>query len=143
MFVNLTDLCCLRRRKHTYSRPFGRLDAEVGGSGWSPRLTVVYGNYQDAEELQTILVGIKAALNSKPITQDDENETLTPAHFLTGGRLTAIPQGPEPIRTQSLTRAFQQRHPLLLDGQHHFTKLLILQTRVRLHHLGVRKSVPS
>jgi len=31
-----------------------------------------------------------------------------------------------------------QRHPLLLDGQHHFTKLLILQTHIRLHHLGVR-----
>jgi len=30
------------------------------------------------------------------------------------------------------------RHPLLLDGQHHFTKLLILQTHIRLHHLGVR-----
>jgi len=29
-------------------------------------------------------------------------------------------------------------HPLLLDGQHHFTKLLILQTHIRLHHLGVR-----
>ena len=31
-----------------------------------------------------------------------------------------------------------QCHPLLLDGQHHFTKLLILQTHIRLHHLGVR-----
>jgi hypothetical protein len=30
------------------------------------------------------------------------------------------------------------RHPLLLDGQHYFTKLLILQTHIRLHHLGVR-----
>ena len=116
----------------------GRLGGEVGGSGWSLRLSVVYGKYQDAEGLQTILVGIEAALNSKAITEDDENET-TPAHFLTGGRLTTIPQGPEPIRTQSLTRAFQQRYLLLLDGQHHFTKLLILQTHVRLHHLGVRK----
>jgi len=32
----------------------------------------------------------------------------------------------------------EQHHPLLLDGQHHFTKLLILQTHIRLHHLGVR-----
>ena len=31
-----------------------------------------------------------------------------------------------------------QCHPLLLDGEHHFTKLLILQTHVHLHHLGVR-----
>jgi len=28
--------------------------------------------------------------------------------------------------------------PLLLDGQHHFTKLLILQIHFRLNHLGVR-----
>jgi hypothetical protein len=51
----------------------------------------------DEEGLQTILVGIQAALNSRPITQDEENETLTPAHFLTGWRLTTIPQCPEPV----------------------------------------------
>ena len=62
----------------------------------------------DAERLQSILVGIEAALNSRPVTQEDENETLTPAHFLTGGRLTTIPQGPVPVRTEILTRAFQQ-----------------------------------
>jgi len=32
----------------------------------------------------------------------------------------------------------EQCHPLLLDGRHDFTKLLILQTHIRLHHLGVR-----
>ena len=32
----------------------------------------------------------------------------------------------------------EQRHPLLLDGRHHITKLLILQTHIRLHYLGVR-----
>ena len=32
----------------------------------------------------------------------------------------------------------EQRHPLLLDGQHYFTKLLFLKTHIRLHHLGVR-----
>ena len=31
----------------------------------------------------------------------------------------------------------EQRHPLLLDGQHHFTKLLILQAHIHLHCLGV------
>ena len=48
----------------------------------------------EEEELQTILVGIEAALNSRPIIQDDDNETLTPAHFLTGGKLTTIPAAP-------------------------------------------------
>jgi hypothetical protein len=65
-------------------------------------LRKVLGRSQvDTEGLQIILVGIETALNSRPITQDDENETLTPAHFLTGGRLTTIPQGPETVRTKS------------------------------------------
>jgi hypothetical protein len=41
-------------------------------------------------------------------------------------------------RLQFATLSREQRHPLLLDGQHHFTKLLILQTHIRLQHLGVR-----
>ena len=40
-------------------------------------------------------------------------------------------------RLQFAKLSREQRHPLLLDGQHHFTKLLILQTHIRLHHLGV------
>jgi len=40
-------------------------------------------------------------------------------------------------RLQFAKLSCEQRHPLLLDGQHHFTKLLILQTNIRLHHLGV------
>jgi hypothetical protein len=61
----------------------------------------------DEEELHNILVRIEAALNSRPIIQDDD-ETLTPAHFLTGGRLTTIPHGPEPSRTENLTKSFRQ-----------------------------------
>jgi len=41
-------------------------------------------------------------------------------------------------RLQFAKLSREQRHPLLLDGQHHFTKFLIVQTHVRLHHLGVR-----
>ena len=66
----------------------------------------------DAEGLQPFLIGIEAALNSRPINKDDEDETLTPAHFLTGGRLPTIPQGTEHVRTQSLTRGFQLHHRL-------------------------------
>jgi hypothetical protein len=40
-------------------------------------------------------------------------------------------------RLQFVKLSLEQRHPLLLDGQHHFTKLLILQTHIRLHYLGV------
>jgi len=60
----------------------------------------------DEEELQTLLVGIEAALNSRPIIQDDDNETLSPTHFLTGEKLTTNPRGPEPVRTESLSRFF-------------------------------------
>lgn len=31
-----------------------------------------------------------------------------------------------------------EKHPLLLDGSHHFTHLLIRETHIRLHHLGVQ-----
>jgi len=41
-------------------------------------------------------------------------------------------------RLQFAELSWGQSHPLLFDGQLHFTKLLILQTHIRLHHLGVR-----
>jgi hypothetical protein len=43
----------------------------------------------------TLLVELEAAINSRPIVQDD-SEVLTPSHFLNGERLTALPSGPEP-----------------------------------------------
>jgi len=66
----------------------------------------------DEEELQTNLVGIEAALNSRPIIQDDDNETLTTAHFFTGGKLTTFPHGPEAVGTENLTRSFRQHQRL-------------------------------
>jgi hypothetical protein len=51
------------------------------------------GRFQVSEEgLNTILVAIEAAINSRPIVKaEDEAGALTPAHFLIGERLTAIP----------------------------------------------------
>ena len=40
------------------------------------------------------------------------------------------------LHCADLTR--EQRHPILLDGSHQFTILLIRQTHIRLHHFGVR-----
>jgi len=89
--------------------------------GWWERMVAttkrclrkVLGRLQvDKEELKTILVGIEAALISRPIIQDYDNETLTPAHCLTGGKLTTIPRGPEPVRTESLTWSFRQHQRL-------------------------------
>jgi len=62
----------------------------------------------DEEEIHTILVGTEAALNSRRIIQVDDNDILTPSHFLTGGKLTTIPHGPEPNRMENLTKSFRQ-----------------------------------
>ncbi|GBM03021.1 hypothetical protein AVEN_14535-1 [Araneus ventricosus] len=51
----------------------------------------------DEEGLQTALIGIEAALNSRPLVYEEENdgdEILTPAHFLTGKKLTLVPSNP-------------------------------------------------
>jgi len=83
----------------------------------------------DEEELQTILVGIEATLNSRPIIQHDDNETLTPVHFLTGGKLTTIPHGPEPVRTENLTRHFRQHQRLTEALWPRWQKEYLLQLR--------------
>jgi len=41
-------------------------------------------------------------------------------------------------RLQFADLSKEQIHPILLHGSHHFTALLIMQTHIRLHHLGVR-----
>ena len=41
-------------------------------------------------------------------------------------------------RLQCAQLSYEQRHPAILDEYHQFTRLLIKQTHIRLHHLGVR-----
>jgi hypothetical protein len=66
--------------------------------------------------MNTTLVAIESAINSRPIVQaEDETDALTPAHFLIGGRLTAIPTGPEPETNGSLTKEFRMRQKLADD----------------------------
>ena len=74
-------------------------------------LRKVLGRFQVSEEgLNTTLVAIEAAINSRPIVQaEDEAGALTPAHFLTGERLTAIPSGPEPETNVNITKEFRMR----------------------------------
>ncbi|GFQ71948.1 DUF5641 domain-containing protein [Trichonephila clavata] len=51
----------------------------------------------DEESLSTVLIGIEAALNSRPLVyeeeSDDNSAALTPAHFLTGRKLRAFYPG--------------------------------------------------
>ncbi|GBN56160.1 hypothetical protein AVEN_124034-1 [Araneus ventricosus] len=58
-----------------------------------------------------------------PFLQDDISRFF---HLRLGGRL------------QFAQVTSEEKHPLLLDGSHHFVQLLIRHTHVRLHHLGVR-----
>jgi hypothetical protein len=80
-------------------------------------LRKVLGRLQVSEEgLNTVLVTIEAAINSRPIVQaEDGSGALTPAHFLVGERLTAIPTGPEPETNGSLTKEFRMRQRLADD----------------------------
>ncbi|GFQ87253.1 DUF5641 domain-containing protein [Trichonephila clavata] len=68
----------------------------------------------DAESLSTVLIGIEAALNSRPLVYkeeiDDNSAALTPAHFLTGRKLTAIPSRLENTR---LNKIYKQQQDLL------------------------------
>ena len=79
-------------------------------------LRKVLGRLQVSEEgLNTTLVAIESAINSRTIVQAEESDALTPAHFLIGNRLTAIPSGPEPETNGSLKKEFRMRQKLADD----------------------------
>lgn len=81
------------------------------------------------EQLNTTLVSIEAAINSRPITQGEDSVALTPAHFLTGEKLTTIPSGPEPTQPHDLAKEFRLRQKLADDFWKRWTKEYILQLR--------------
>lgn len=61
-----------------------------------------------AEELATVLTEIEAVVNSRPLTfvynELGEGDPLTPASFLIGRRLTALPAaGGEPLASTPAT----------------------------------------
>ena len=71
--------------------------------------------------LETILVEIEAAINSRPILQDGAN-VLTPSHFLNGERLTTLPAGPEPTVRTDLRKEMRLRNKLQDDFLRRWTK---------------------
>jgi len=83
----------------------------------------------DDEKLNTILASIEAAINSRPLTQDDGPDTLTPAHFLHGGQLNTIPTGPEPTLTKSLTKEFRLQQQVVEDFWKRWKKEYLLELR--------------
>ena len=58
------------------------------------------------EQLNTTLISIEPAVNSRPITQGEDSAGLTPAHFLIGEGLTTLPTGSEPTARKDLAKEF-------------------------------------
>ncbi|GFQ99537.1 DUF5641 domain-containing protein [Trichonephila clavata] len=84
----------------------------------------------DEESLSIVLVGIEATLNSRPLVYeeegDDSSAALTPAHFLTGRKLTAIPPRLENTR---LNKIHKQQQDLLDCFWKKWSKEYLLQLR--------------
>lgn len=81
------------------------------------------------EQLNTTLINIEAAVNSRPISQGDDDEPLTPAHFLIGEGLLTVPTGPEPSTKSVLTKEFRLQQKLTDDFWKRWTKEYLLQLR--------------
>ena len=97
---------------------------EAAVKSMKKHLTRIVGNVKlNFEELTTVLCQIEACLNSRPLvpllTNNDDEEVLTPGHFLIGRPIEAIPDpdlSSRPISTlrrwhlcQSLTKHFWHR----------------------------------
>jgi hypothetical protein len=93
------------------------------------RIRKVLGKRQVDKKLNTILASIEATINSCPVTQDDGPETLTPAHFLHGGRLNTILTRPEPTLTKSLTKEFRLHQQVIEDFWKRWTEEYLLELR--------------
>ena len=92
-------------------------------------LRKVLGKSQINEEaLGTLLVEVEAAINSRPIVQDD-SDVLTPSHFLNGDRLTALPTGPEPTIRDNLRKEARLREKMQEDFLKRWKKEYLLDLR--------------
>jgi hypothetical protein len=81
------------------------------------------------EQLNTTLISIEAAVNSRPITQGEDSAALTPPHFLIVEELTAIPTGSEPAGRLNLAKEFRLKQKLSDDFWKRWTKEYLLELR--------------
>jgi hypothetical protein len=79
-------------------------------------------------------------LNSRPITQDGE-DTLTPAHFLCGAKLTALPSPKMPTCNESLKKTHQRTTKAANDFWRRWEKEYLLQLK-SFHTLSPLKGNP-
>lgn len=94
-------------------------------------LRKVLGKTKMTEEgLNTVLITIEAAINSRPISQDgNDTDALTPAHFINGQRLTTLPTGPEPALRANLSRELRVRQKVADDFWKRWTKEYLMELR--------------
>lgn len=115
--------------------PGNNLGGEDSGKEWlvlpNAVCEKILGRSQvDEEGLQTLLSGIEATLNSRPITEDlNGDNVLTPAHFLVGNKLTTIPYGGEPQTGKNLALEFQRKQRTLQEFWQQWKKEYLLQLR--------------
>jgi hypothetical protein len=74
------------------------------------------------EQLNTTLISIEAAVNSRPITQGEDSAALTPVQFLIGEGLVTIPTGTEPTVRQNLVKELRLKKKLSDDFWKRWTK---------------------
>jgi hypothetical protein len=93
----------------------GRLVGKDGGY-YKTLIRKVLGQSSLTEEIiNTTLISIEAAVNSRPITQGGKSKILTPGHYLIGGGLVTIPTAPEPEPRKNLDKDFRSRLKLSDD----------------------------
>lgn len=86
----------------------------------------------DEDGLLTVLAGIEATLNSRPIIHEyglgELGKSLTPAHFLNGKKLTTIPSSPEPVN-KSLMLLWQEKQRRIDSSWKRWCKEYLLDLR--------------
>ena len=76
------------------------------------------------KQLNTTLISIEAAVNSRPITQGEDSVALTPTQFLIGEGLVTIPTGTEPTARQNLTKELRLKQKLSDDSGNFGQKII-------------------
>ena len=104
-------------------------------------------SYLKFEELQTLICEVEAVINSRPLsylhTESSEPSPLTPAHFLTGQRITTLPPYPLGLRNSSsekttatqLNKRLQYRQRLSTNFWNRWKKDYLMELRSA-HHVS-------
>ena len=104
-------------------------------------------SYLKFEELQTMICEVEAVINSRPLsylhTESSEPSPLTPAHFLTGQRITTLPPYPLGLRNSSsekttatqLNKRLQYRQRLSTNFWNRWKKDYLMELRSA-HHVS-------